>query len=609
MTTQSPTREVFAPVPPAGEHAFVHVDPERCVGCQECVVRCPTEALRLDHENWIAQADDRLCVGCRQCERVCPFSAIRVTGPVVVGPRREVPAVCEGTLLGSVREVKRGLHSWREAVAEAERCLRCPDPTCLEGCPAHNDIRGFIAAVRDRDLGAAHAILRETSVLPDICSRVCDQSVQCEGACSWALAGGEPVAIGQLERFIADRADVPPLERTSSDGLGLSVTVVGSGPAGCAAAWGLLAGGASVTMLEQDERPGGVLRWGIPDFTLPTAIAERPVAALLAAGLNLRTGTTVGQDITLEALLRENDAVILAQGASVAIVPPIRGTELPGTEDATVFLDRAKRALLAGELLPEIGAGARVLVIGGGNTAMDVARTVRRLGADAIAVEWMDERFTRVRPDELAEAREEGVDVRFSTTVQSLEGDSIGVSSALLQRTRQRRVGDRPQVLAGAPERIPVNRVVFALGYRIAKDVGGGVVELPLPPVDLRHAIPPRRWLASGILAGGTIGAQALAREVTLAVAESPAQGGGWGRLLRRRRAGGRTSRKNWWTWLWRQQAAVGLDAAQVPRGDRIWVVGDALVGPATVVGAMAQGREAARAVLETCRPRTQQSM
>ncbi|MHB1526382.1 MAG: FAD-dependent oxidoreductase [Candidatus Dormibacteria bacterium] len=606
MTTQSPTRELLFPGPDVSEHAFVHVDSERCVGCQECVIRCPTGALRLDPENWIAQADDRLCVGCRQCQRVCPFSAIAVSGPVVVGPRQEPSAVHPSALLGNVREVRRGFAGWSEAVAEAERCLRCPDPTCLEGCPAHNDIPGFIAAVRDRDLEAAHAILRETSVLPDICSRVCDQSVQCEGACSWALAGGQPVAIGQLERFITDRAQVPGVARSSSEGLGLSVAVVGSGPAGCAAAWWLLAAGAKVTMVEKDERPGGVLRWGIPDFTLPTEVAERPIEALMAAGLDLQTGTAVGREVSLEALVGGHDAVILAQGASAPIVPPIPGTDLPGTEDATVFLDRAKRALLAGELLPEIGPGARVLVIGGGNTAMDVARTVRRLGADAIAVEWMDERFTRVRPDELAEARQEGVDVRFSSTVQRLEGDSIGVSSAWLQRTRQRRVGDRPQVLPGEPEMIMVNRVVFALGYRVAKDVCGGVVELPLPPVDLRRAIAPRRWLASGILAGGTVGPLALAREVTLAVAEAPAQGGGWGRILHRRRAGSGAFRPSWWTWLWRHQAAMGLDAAQAPRGDRMWVVGDALVGPSTVVGAMAQGREAAKAVLQTCRPRTE---
>ncbi|NNM96698.1 MAG: FAD-dependent oxidoreductase [Candidatus Dormibacteraeota bacterium] len=601
MSVESPPRDVFNVE--SRLHGLVRVDAERCVGCQECVIRCPTGALSLDSKNWIAQADDQLCVGCRQCQRVCPYSAISVSGPMVVGPRQQVPVVHPSALVGNVREVRRGFSSWGQAVAEAERCLRCPDPTCLEGCPAHNDIPGFIAAVRERDLGTAHAVLRETSVLPDICSRVCDQSVQCEGACSWALAGGQPVAIGQLERFITDRAAVPGVERSSADGVDLSVAVVGSGPAGCAAAWWLLAAGAKVTMLEKDERPGGVLRWGIPDFTLPTDVAERPIGALIEAGLELRTGVEVGRDIALAGLVDQHDAVILAQGASAPIVPPIPGTDLPGTEDATVFLDRAKRALLAGELLPEIGPGARVLVVGGGNTAMDVARTVRRLGADAIAVEWMDERFTRVRPDELDEARQEGVEVRFSCTVQRLDGDSIGVSSACLQRTRQRRVGERPRVLPGEPERITVNRVVFALGYRVAKDVSGGVVELPLPPVDLRQAIPPRRWLASGILAGGTVGSQALAREVTLALAEAPAQGGVWGRLLHHRRAGDGAVRTSWWTWLWRHQAAMGLDAAQAPRGDRMWVVGDALVGPSTVVGAMAQGREAARAVLQTCRP------
>ncbi|MHB1575686.1 MAG: FAD-dependent oxidoreductase [Candidatus Dormibacteria bacterium] len=609
MTTQSPTPALVLPGADSGDHAFVDVDSERCVGCQECVIRCPTGALRLDSERWIAQADERLCVGCRQCQRVCPYSAIWVSGPVVVAPRAEPPRVHPGALLGNVREVRRGLSGWREAVAEAKRCLQCPDPTCLEGCPAHNDIRGFIGAVIDRDLVAAHAILRETSVLPDICSRVCDQTVQCEGACSWSLAGGQAVSIGNLERFITERAQVPGVEQRSNAGVGLTVAVVGSGPAGCAAAWKLLEAGVKVTMFEKDEHPGGVLSWGIPDFTLPTEVAERPIHALLAAGLDLRTGTELGRDVSLEQLVEAHDAVILAHGAALPIVPPIPGMDFPGTEDATVFLDRAKRVLLAGELLPEIGPGARVLVIGGGNTAMDVARTVRRLGADAVAVEWMDERFTRVRPDELEEARQEGVEVRFATTVQRLEGDSIGVSAAWLQRTRQRRVGDRPQVLPGESERIPVNRVVLALGYRVASDVAGGVVELPLPPVDLRRAIPPRRWLASGILAGGTVGSLSLAREVTLAVAEAPAADRGMGRILRRRHPRQMAFRPSWWTWLWRQQEAQGLDAAQAPRGDRIWVVGDALVGPSTVVGAMAQGREAAKAVLDTCRPRTETGM
>lgn len=583
----------------AADHAFVRIDSERCVGCQECVIRCPTGALGLNPANWIAQANDLLCVGCRQCQRVCPYLAIEVSGPVVVRPRQEAPILRVEPIEGDTRELRRGFTGWREALLEAERCLLCPDPTCVEGCPAHNDIPAFIGALRGRDLAGASAILRQTTVLPEVCSRLCDQRVQCEGACSWALAGGEPVAIGRLERFVSERAGGTHATPESAERIGLSIAVVGSGPAGCAAAWELLSAGAAVTMLEKDEEPGGVLHWGIPDFALPAAIARRPIEGLIDAGLDLRTGCALGRDVMLDELLDRHDAVILAFGASMPLTLPIPGANLPGVEEATGFLQRAKPALASGRRLPEIGSGAPVLVIGGGNTAMDVARTVLRLGGRVVAVEWMDERFARVRPDELMEARHEGVDVRFSTTVERLEADGLGVSVAWLRRTRQRRLEELPKVIGGAPERLAVDRVVFALGYRVETGVAAAVGNLPLPRIDLRHAFPNRPWTASGLLAGAanTIGLQALEREVTLAVAAAPALTGWWVRLLGRRKSGGepRTGR---WARLWRRQAAIGLAAASKPHGGRVWVVGDALVGPSTVVGAMAQGREAARSIL-----------
>ena len=597
-------REWNAPEAGAAEHAFVRIDSERCVGCQECVIRCPTGALGLDAENWIAEADEVLCVGCRQCQRVCPYAAIEVTGPRVVGPRQEVPTLHVEPLEGSTREVRRGFPGWREALLEAQRCLTCPDPTCVAGCPAHNDIPGFIAALRGRDVAGAHAILADTSVLPDVCSRVCDQSAQCEGACSWALAGGQAVAIGRLERFLTDQAPVPGVARARGDGVGCSIVVVGSGPAGCAAAWELLAAGATVTMLEKDPEPGGVLHWGIPDFTLPPAIARRPIQALLDAGLELRTGCTLGKDVGLDELLDQYDGVILAHGASRPIMLPISGLTLAGVEDATSFLQRAKSALGADERCEEIGPDTRVLVVGGGNTAMDTARTVRRLGGQAIAVEWMDERFARVRPDELAEARHEGVDVRFTTTLERLEGDPTKVSTAWLRRTRQRRLEELPKLLPGKPEQLAVDRVIFALGYRVETEVAAGLVKLPLPRIDLRQAFPSRRWMASGLLAkeAGGVGLQALEREVTLAVAGAAARTGWWARVLGHGGDGAsvRTSR---WARIWRRQAAIGLTAASTPVEGRVWVVGDSLVGPSTVVGAMAQGRTAARAVLRV-RPR-----
>ena len=167
------------PIPTSITTPHVTVLVDRCVGCQECIVRCPTGALHLEVTPMVAAARDELCVGCRQCQRTCPFSAITVRGPMLVAPRIELPARHPIILAGDNSETRPGIRTWAEALAEAERCLACPDPTCVRGCPAHNDIPAFISALRDRDLAAAHDALRRTSVLPDICARVCDQTAQC----------------------------------------------------------------------------------------------------------------------------------------------------------------------------------------------------------------------------------------------------------------------------------------------------------------------------------------------------------------------------------------------------------------------------------------------
>ena len=586
-------------------HAQVHINQERCAGCQECVIRCPTHALSIDPEKWVAEANDALCVGCRQCERVCPYSAIAVTGPLVVAARSDALPLRPKPLAGNSQEIRPGFQGWSEALAEADRCLNCPDPTCMEGCPAHIDIPGFIAAFRDRNLDKAHDVLSQSSFLPGICSRVCDQSVQCEGACSWTLAGGQAVSIGRLERFVADHGPQPHVERKTAEGAGLSVAVVGSGPAGVAAAWELLAASAEVSMIEKDEEAGGVLRWGIPSFTLPDSVVDPHFNALQVAGLKLRTGCELGKDITLGALLVEHDAVILAHGASLPLSIRVPGADLPGVEDATSFLNRAKPALEAGTRPEGVGPGVHVLVLGGGNTAMDVARTLRRFGARVTAVEWMDERFARVRPDELVEARDEGVEARFNTTVERLEGDGDGVSVAWLRRTVQRSGTQRPQIVSGPPEALPVDRVIVALGYRVDGTVAASVVALPLPSSDQKAVIPDRRWIASGIPTGpaSAVGTRALNREVGLAVAGSPVHTGWWERLWHRRAESPGRFRATWWAQLWKRQAEVGFATAPMPQAERVWVAGDALVGPSTVAGAMAQGRAAARAVLKT-RPR-----
>jgi glutamate synthase (NADPH) small chain len=558
----------------AQPHVMVLTD--RCAGCQECVIRCPAGALTMETARWVAVADDALCVGCRQCERTCPFSAITVEGPLLVADRVNVEPRHPEQLTGDTSEIRPGFSCWDDALAEASRCLDCPDPTCVRGCPAHNDIPSFIAAIRDRDLGAAHDILRLTSVLPDICSRVCDQAAQCEGACTWSLAGGTPVAIGKLERFVADYAPVPPPARADSSGTGLSVGVVGSGPAGIGAAWHLAESGASVTVYEREPEPGGLLGWGIPGFTLPTNVAGRPWRQLSGAGVELQCGTKIGPD-DVGGLLVEHDAVILAHGAGMPMRLPVPGGDLAGVTDATTFLKAGKAALEAGAgisgvagFLPVgvLSAETRenppqVLVLGAGNTAMDVARTARRLGLRAVCVDWVAERYALARPDELDEARHEGVEIRFLSTVARLEGENGRVSRAALARTRQARADRLPKILGGNPDILEADLVVMAMGYRGDRAFAE---MLPGTPVArTARGVPDRRWLASGMLAS-TASDFAFNKPV--------------GRLA-----------------LGRE---TGLASSSLPLQERLWAAGDALVGPSTVVEAMAQGRRAAASVLGT---------
>ncbi len=555
-------------------HPGVRILADRCAGCEECVVRCPTQALTMDTEHWVALANSDLCVGCRQCVRTCPFSAVVVEGPALVAPRIDPEPIHPARLRNDVSEIRAGFDGWVEALSEAERCLQCPDPTCVRGCPAHNDIPGFINKIRQGDLTGAQTILRRTSVLTDICSRVCNHAAQCEGACSWSLAGDVPVAIGRLERFVADTQPVPPPFVPSTD-TNLSVGIIGAGPGGAGAAWELVEAGASVTVYEKDPTPGGLCHWGIPDFTLPEAVSSRPWRQLVDAGVDLRSGVEVSPG-DLEELLGRHDAVIVALGASQPMRLSVPGSDLGGVIDATTFLQGAKAALGDGGD-PEgwcsaLGVesqdvrhgrfGSRVLVLGAGNTAMDVARSARRLGLDATCVDWLDERFALTRPDELDEARQEGVEVRFLRTLVALHAKDDRVGRAELALTTQDRADRRPNVLAKGHEFLDVDLVVMAMGYRRDPAFTDALPDTPVRRVVV--GVPDRRWTASGILA---------------APASSYADGNPVGTLA-----------------LGRE---VGLESAALPVTDRLWVIGDALIGPATVVEAMAQGRRAALAVLD----------
>ena len=449
----------------------------------------------------------------------------------------------------------------------------------MRGCPAHNDIPSFISALLDHDLTAAHEVLCRTSVLPDVCSRVCDHAAQCEGACTWSLAGGAPVAIGKLERFVTDHAPVPPPVPRSARGTGLSAAVVGAGPAGIGATWTLVESGASVTVYEKEPEPGGILGWGIPHFILPADIAARPWRQLTAAGVDLRCGVDIRAE-DIGRLLAEHDAVILAHGAALPLRLSVPGADLAGVIDATFFLRSGKAALAnsgTGRFLASLGVPVPperadidqplVLVFGAGDTAMDVARTARRLGLRAVCVARRSERFAQARPGELAEARAEGVTFRFLRTVTRLEGEGGRVIRAVLTRTRQRRAGQRPRLVERDNETLDVDLAVMALGYR-----GDPALAAALPGTPVAKAtdrIPDRRWLASGVLARQ---AQAFAHHEPVGLLA-----------------------------LGRE---IGLTASAVPFREGLWAAGDALVGPSTVAEAMAQGRRAAAAVLAARRSR-----
>jgi glutamate synthase (NADPH/NADH) small chain len=531
----------------------------------------------------VLEADESLCVGCRICERTCAYAAISIEGPLDSKPANVLPARTPSPIEGDLGEVQAGYASLDEARSAAERCLECPDPSCVWGCPAHNDIPGFIAEVKAGDLAAARRALARTSCMPGVCARVCDAGAQCEGACALALAGGAPVSIKLLERFAADSAPVdsgsgikigdrplPPLPSA------VSVAVVGGGPAGMAAAVWLLAGGARVELFEMGPELGGVLCWGIPRYALGREVWSPLVKVLEASpGLCLHTSTQVGQDVDLRELARQHDAVLLAHGASVAPELATPGAEAGGVMDARRFLEGAGDLWDPhGEICGAELAGKYVLVVGGGDTAMAVSRTARRLGARVVSIRRRVRSKAQVRSDELAQALSEGVEVRFGLALERIDASGEVVAARLrsavprwrapVLRSRAER-GPRRQLLA-------VDMVVAATGFKVDRSIGSGRRGANTAAVTGSQLGDPSQG------SHGPQGLRDLLAASGLGVAGSSDAGGHLALAVLERQA--------------------ALDASKRQCADRLWIAGDALRGPSSVVEAMAQGREAALEVL-----------
>ena len=360
-----------------------------------------------------------------------------------------------------------------EAVIEAERCLQCPKPPCIEGCPVNVDIPGFIKAIKERDFDKAIEIMKETNSLPAITGRVCPQETQCEEKCVLGKRF-EPVAIGRLEAFIADweaKKGIKIPEKPKP--LNIKVAVIGAGPAGLTCAADLSKIGYDVTIFESLHLPGGVLTYGIPEFRLPKAIVEREVNYIKELGVKIQCNVVVGRTVTVDDLFNEGyKAIFIGTGAGAPRFMKIPGENLLGIYSANEYLTRVN--LMKAYRFPEydtpIKKGRVVAVIGAGNVAMDAARTALRMGSEKVMVIYRrTEKEMTARLEEYHHAKEEGIEFHWLTTPVRYIGDEEGWVKEM--EVIKNKLGEpdesgrrRPVPIPGSETRMKVNMVIVAIG-------------------------------------------------------------------------------------------------------------------------------------------------
>ena len=300
-----------------------------------------------------------------------------------------------------------------EAVEEAKRCLNCKNPLCVQGCPVSINIPAFIAQVKEGNFEEAYQIISESSALPAVCGRVCPQESQCEGECVRGIKG-EPVAIGKLERFVADWAREHGIKPKKAQQMnGHKVAVIGSGPAGLTCAGDLAKLGYDVTIFEALHEAGGVLSYGIPEFRLPkTKVVAAEVANVESLGVKIEKNVVIGKSTTIDELIEEEgfEAVFIGSGAGLPRFMGIPGEQANGVFSANEFLTRNNlMKAFKDEYATPISRGKKVVVVGGGNVAMDAARTALRLGAEVHVVYRRSEAELPARAEEVHHAKEEGI--------------------------------------------------------------------------------------------------------------------------------------------------------------------------------------------------------
>lgn len=388
-------------------------------------------------------------------------------------PRVVMPMLDPSYRITCNDEVNQGL-SAEQAVVEATRCMDCPDPQCMEGCPVSINIPGFIKNIERKEFLTAAAVLKQTSALPAVCGRVCPQEKQCESRCIYNKMKKAPVAIGYLERFAAD------FERESGEAAtpviaeknGKKIAVVGSGPAGLSFAGDMIKKGYDVTVYEALHEIGGVLKYGIPEFRLPNSVVEAEINGLRAQGVEFVKDCIIGKTISYEQLHELGyHGIFVASGAGLPRFMGIPGENYIGIMSSNEYLTRINLmgAGRPGEDTPVL-KGHRVAVIGGGNTAMDSVRTARRQGADvAMIVYRRSEEEMPARVEEVHHAKEEGVEfLTLHNPIEYLADEKGRVRAMKVQRME---LGEpdasgrrSPVPVDGAIDEIPVDLVIVSVG-------------------------------------------------------------------------------------------------------------------------------------------------
>ena len=360
-----------------------------------------------------------------------------------------------------------------EAMEEASRCINCKNAQCVKGCPVSINIPGFIEKVKDGDIAAAYDVISESSSLPAVCGRVCPQESQCEGKCIRGIKG-EPISIGKLERFVADYASENGIKpKKSAESKGKKVAVIGSGPAGLTCAGDLAKAGYDVTIFEALHEAGGVLVYGIPEFRLPkTKVVAKEIENVKSLGVKIETNVVVGKSVTIDELIEDEgfEAVFIGSGAGLPKFMGIKGEQANGVFSANEYLTRSNlmKAFDESSSTP-IMRGKKVAVVGGGNVAMDAARTALRLGAEVHIIYRRSEEELPARVEEVHHAKEEGIIFDLLTNPVEILSDEKGWVTAI--KCIKMELGEpdasgrrRPVEVAGSEFDIEVDTVIMSLG-------------------------------------------------------------------------------------------------------------------------------------------------